>query len=154
MSFQRHHLPKHFHFLDSLSCSTTACKNGQVSSTCKDDEQTLPSPFTKDIYLWYYSKNLAEELMAREQGMTHHHQRGNPVEMTCCLLRSVQTFHLQSRKRDCIQQMLNMNKAKKNSRVSFKTNDKSGNKLSFFFFFFHAASAIHSSRGGSGLWLR
>jgi len=74
--------------------------------------------------------------MAREQGMTHHHQRGNPVEMTCCLLRSVQTFHLQSRKRDCIQQMLNMNKAKKNSRVSFKTNDKSGNKLSFFFFLF------------------
>ncbi|NXV23945.1 UT2 protein, partial [Cepphus grylle] len=47
---------------------------------------------------------------------------------------SVQTFHLQSRKRDCIQQKLNTNMAKKNSGF-FKKNYKADNKLSFFFFF-------------------
>lgn len=75
--------------------------------------------------------------MARELGRTHFHQRENPVEMSWC----VQTFQLQSRKRDCMKQMPNTNLVKKKKKKVFfkkkkKRNYRADNKITLFIFAF------------------
>lgn len=109
------------HPLSSLSWSLWICKNGPVSSTCK--EEGWLNPFSKSLPLI-----LEQKLGRGAQGKGTSHDSFSLKGIPCgnALLSPETCPNVPLKKKDCIQQMPNMSLAKKNR---FKNKQTKSYKL-------------------------